>query len=320
MLMVGELRGKDGRPWPAAAVVLATAAADPTCPAAVRVAAAAGLARHLDASRAAGGPDEKLAATATKSLLAIIAAAPDGVAGDWLVSRALDMLPSAMPKASPEAVAAVARILEDPARPIDVRVRAATALGAIATAESNIDAARSVTAIRSVAAAALKGDLLTAAERAMSRRMSGQASQTMPSGFAVGMPEFAGAPFPGAEGGFGEAAGFAPAGDPIDPLVVRRDAWRLVTLANAVSDTTGSRGLARLLADPTSATTLAQTLRDAAERLEQMPDAATMKRVLVTLEQAPLAAGAATPPRPAGPPAAEPVEPAANDPFGAPGN
>jgi hypothetical protein len=323
MLMVGELRGKDGRPWPAAAATLAAAAADPTCPAAVRVVAAAGLARHLDAARAAGGADAGLAATATKSLLAIITAAPaDGAAGEWLVSRALDMLPAAMPKATPEAAAAVAKILEDASRPVDVRVRAATALGATATAESNIDAARSVGAIRDVATAALKGDLLTAAERAMSRRMSGQTSPMMPGGFTVGMPEFAGAPFPGAQGGFGEGAGFAPVGDPIDLLVVRRDVWRLVTLANAISDATGSRGLAALVAGPASAqaTTLAQTLRAAAASLEQMPDAATMKQAVTSLDQAPVAAGTATPSKPAGPPAAEAPEPAANDPFGAPGN
>jgi len=326
MLMVGELRGKDGRPWPAAAATLAAAAADPTCPAAVRVAAAAGLARHLDAARAAGGPDAGLAATATKSLLAIITAAPaaaDGAAGDWLVSRALDMLPAALPKATPEAAAAVAKILEDASRPIDVRVRAATVLGATATAESSIDAARSIAAIRGVATAALKGDLLTAAERAMSRRMSGQASPMMPGGFAVGMPEFAGAPFPGQQGGFGEGVGFAPVGDPIDLLVVRRDAWRLVTLANAISDATGSRGLATLAAGPAAAqaTTLAQALRAAAASLQQMPDAATMKQALTSLEQAPVAPGTATPSKPAGTAAAaEAAEPPANDPFGAPSN
>jgi hypothetical protein len=333
MLLVGELRGKDGRPWPAATEMLATATADPACPPAVRVAAAAGLARHLDSARAAGGVGASLAEKATQSLLTVISTPPapaDGAAGDWLVSRALDMLPSVLPKATPEAAAAITKILEDQGRAIDVRVRAAAALGAIAAAESNIDAARSVAAIRGIATAALKGDLLAAAERAMSRRMSGQAAPMMPGGFEGGPPGFPGAPFPGASG-FGEGTGVAPVGDPIDLLVVGRDAWRLMTLANAVGTADGSRGLATLLAGPTAAPAiaLAQALRDAATDLEQMPDAATMKQSLVSLEQVAVARPpAATPTKPATAPAATPPEapaaesgePAAADPFGGPAN
>jgi hypothetical protein len=104
-----------------------------------------------------------------------------------------------------------------------------------------------------------------------------------------------------------------------------------MTLANAVGTADGSRGLATLLAGPAAAPAiaLAQTLRDAATDLEQMPDAATMKQALVSLEQVAVARPpAATPTKPANTPAATPPEapaaesgePAAADPFGGPAN
>lgn len=332
MLFVGELRGKDGRPWPAATAALSGAAADATLPAGVRVAAVAGLARHVDAARSAGGGDPQLAQATAKSLLTIIAAAPsaaEGAASDWLVSRALDMAAVVIPQATPEAAAAIAAILDDASRAVDVRVRAAAALGTMATAEATINAARSVAVIHGLAVEAVKADIAMAAERAIAARMSGQPVQgMMPSmmpggieGGGVGFPGggIPGGGFPGGGGEFGGDAG-AP-DDPIDALVVRRDAWRLMTLANAVEVADGSRGLATLLAADAAdgAKTIAKVLREAAVSLDQSPDATSLKQALADIERvAPAAAGPAVP-KPAAaagdPAAAGGVPAAANDPF-----
>ena len=333
MLFVGELRGKDGRPWPGATAALSGAAADAKLPAGVRVAAVAGLARHVDAARLAGGGDPQLAQATTKSLLTIIAAAPsatDGAASDWLVSRALDMAAVVMPQATPEAAAAIAAILDDASRAVDVRVRAAAALGTMATADATINAARAVAAIRGLAVEAVKADLATAAERAIAARMSGQPVPGMMPGMMPGGIDGGGVGFPG--GGIPGAGGFPGGGgefgggagvpdDPIDALVVRRDAWRLMTLANAVEAADGSRGLATLLAADAAdgAKAIAKVLREAAVSLDESPDATSLKRALADIERvAPAAAGPAVP-KPAAaagdPPAAGGVPAAANDPF-----
>jgi hypothetical protein len=329
MLFVGELRGKDGRPWPGATAALSGAAADAKLPAGVRVAAVAGLARHVDAARSAGGGDPQLAQATAKSLLTIMTAAPsatDGAASDWLVSRALDMVAVVMPQATPEAAAAIAAILDDASRAVDVRVRAAAALGTMATADATINAAQAVAAIRGLAVEAVKADLATAAERAIAARMSGQPVQgMMPGGIEGGGVGFPGGGFPGGAGfpgGGGEFGGNAGVpDDPIDALVVRRDAWRLMTLANAVEAADGSRGLATLLAANAAdgAKTIAKVLREAAVSLHESPDATSLKQALVAIERVAQAAAGPAVPKPTAaagdPPAAGGVPAAANDPF-----
>jgi hypothetical protein len=316
MLLVGEIRGKDGRPWNEAIGPLATVMGDAALPAAVRVAAAAGLAKHVEATKAAGTPDPGLAQAATKPLLAVIASpasAADGAAGDWLVSRALDMLPTVVGKSTPETAAALMAILADGGRPIDVRVRAAAALGATATTTSNVDAGDAVAKIRSLAAEALKADIASAMERALTARMSGQPMMPMASPGSEGMMPPG---FPGAGGEFGAGATVE---DPIDSLVVRRDAWRLMTLATAVATADGTAGLASLLADDAAARAkgIAQTLRESAISLDQSPDAAAMKQAFAAIERTGQAAGSRAPAatKPAATPATEPA--AGSDPFGA---
>lgn len=316
MLLVGEIRGRDGRPWNGAIGALATVMGDAALPAAVRVAAAAGMAKHVEATKAAGTPDPGLAQAATKPLLAVIASpasAADGDAGDWLVSRALDMLPTVAAKSTPEAAAALMAILADGGRPIDVRVRAAAALGATATTTSNIDAGDAVAKIRSLAAEGLKADIASATERALTARMSGQ--PMMP----TATPGFEGTMPPGFPGAGGDFDGGATVEDPIDSLVVRRDAWRLMMLATAVATADGTAGLASLLADDaaTRAKSIAQTLRESAISLDQSPDAAAMKQAFAAIERLGQAAGSRAPAatKPSAAPAAAPA--AGSDPFGA---
>ena len=326
MLLVGEIRGKDDRPWAGAAESLANAMADAKLPLAVRIAAAAGLAKQVEASRTAAAPDPALMQAAAKPLQAVVStpvSAADAAAGNWLVARALDMLPAVAPKASPETATALQGILNDASRPVDVRVRAAAVLGATADPGAMIDAVAAIAAVHKLAIEALEADVATAAERVMKARLSGQPMMPMGGrGFDGGVaPGMAGSAFGGEFGG----AGAAPAEElPIDLLVVRRDAWRLMTLANAVASGDGSTGLVSLATGDAVARgqALAKTLRDSASALDQSPDATVIKQAITDLERlgrvaAPAAAGvpAAGTPAAAGQPAAE--KPAANDPFGA---
>jgi hypothetical protein len=319
MLLVGEVRGKDGRPWSGAVEPLAAAMSDRKLPTGVRVAAAAGLARHVDAAKAAGAPDPALAQAALKPLLEVIAtpaSATDAAAGDWLVSRALDMLPTVEAKALPETAAALVAILAEAGRPVDVRVRAAAAIGATATPDSKIDAGDAIAKIRSLAAEALKADLAAATERSLTARLSGQ---PLAAPMQPGLEGMQAPGFPGGVGEFGAAPGTT-VDDPMEPLVVRRDAWRLSKLATAVATPDGAAGLAALLDDAaaTRAKTVAATLREAATALDESPDTAAVKQALVAIERLAQAAAPSRPgaPKPAAAAPGGPAAPPGNDPFG----
>jgi len=319
MLLVGEVRGKDGRPWSGAVEPLAAAMSDRKLPTGVRVAAAAGLARHVEAAKAAGAPDPALAQAALKPLLEVIAtpaSATDAAAGDWLVSRALDMLPTVEAKALPETAAALVAILAEAGRPVDVRVRAAAAIGATATPDSKIDAGDAIAKIRSLAAEALKADLAAATERSLTARLSGQ---PLAAPMQPGLEGMQAPGFPGGVGEFGAAAGTT-VDDPMEPLVVRRDAWRLSKLATAVATPDGAAGLAALLDDAaaTRAKTVAATLREAATALDESPDTAAVKQALVAIERLAQAAAPSRPgaPKPAAAAPGGPAAPPGNDPFG----
>jgi hypothetical protein len=320
MLLVGEVRGKDGRPWSGAVEPLAAAMSDSKLPAGVRVAAAAGLARHVDAAKAAGAPDPALAQAALKPLLEVIAtpvSPTDAAAGEWLVARALDMLPTVEAKAAPETAAALTAILREAGHPVDVRVRAAAALGATATPDSKIDVGDAIAKIRSLAAEALKADLAAATERSLTARLSGQ---PLAAPMQPGLEGMQGPVFPGGVGEFGAAPGTMPPDDPMESLVIRRDAWRLWKLATAVATPDGAAGLAALLdeAAATRAKTVATTLRESATALDESPETATVKEALVAIERLAQAAPPASPraPNPAAAPAGPAAQPA-NDPFGA---
>ena len=123
MLLVSELKSKDGKPWPPAALALASAAGDKELPVAVRIAALVGVAKHV----AAGGGDEAVVKTFGPPVMAILAepTPPDqAVEHDWLASRALQLVPLLMQPAPPKASALLAALVADEARSIDLRVRA----------------------------------------------------------------------------------------------------------------------------------------------------------------------------------------------------
>lgn len=281
MLLVGDLRSKDNRPLPAAAPVLAAAAGDVRLPLEVRIAAAAGLVRHAEAGKA-GGDLAAVAKTVGPALMPMLAGDPKTApvaAVDWLAGRGLAIMQALGPQAGTrEAVNAAARILGDASRSIDVRIRAAAALGAAATAGSGVDAARAVESVRSVAIAGLEADFEKAERLRMERRVGGGNQQ--PAGGAAGEPT-------------------------IPALACRRHAWRLAACADAIEGADGTAGLAALLGnDAGAAKDLAAALRKAAAGLDAHPDEQSVAEALDKLGK-PVAGAAVAAPRPATPAAVE---------------
>ena len=315
MLLVGELTGGDGKPWPGATAALATATGDQQLPPAVRVAALAGLAGHVSA--AAGSPE--VAAVAGPAVGGLVTNPPDGdpIARRWLLSRALDLLPAVTPP--PAAIAAAAAILADEKADTDVRVRAAMALGKLARPAAGIDAAAAVAQIRDLVIAALAADLAAAEERRFAKKLGSRGGGF--GGFpGEGFMPPAGPMFGGGgmfPGEFGDAVTDPTAEDEdaVPALACRRDAWRLYACAEAISPARSGPGLAQLLAGDAQAAAgdLAAELRQAALDLDAQPAEGTLEQALASLREA---AGAAAE-GPAKPPAAGGGKPAAS-PFGGP--
>jgi hypothetical protein len=281
MLLVGELRAKDNRPLPAAAPVLAAAAGDVRLPLEVRIAAAAGLMRHAEAAKAGGDP-AAVAKALAPALVPMLTGDPKTgpvAAIDWLAGRGLAIMQTLGPQAgSKEAVTAAARILGDASRSVDVRVRAAAALGAAATADSGVDAARAVESVRGVAITGLEADFAAAERLRMERRVAGAAEEPM-----------------------------------IPALACRRDAWRLAVCADAIEGADGGAGLIGLVGnDAAAAKDLATVLRQAAAGLDANPDEQSVIDALEKLGK-PVAGAAPAANRPAQPAATQPQDVPAKD-------
>ena len=344
MLLIGELQtsGSGGRkPWPGAVAPLATAAANTELPKEVRIAAAAGLSRQLDAAKASPEALGRIAKEIGPRLVAIVkemAAAGSGPENDWLLSRCLSMLATLGP-AVPDASAEIVKTLDAQQRSFDTRVRAATALAAVAGAgpQSNVqNAAAVIQTIEKLAVACLQQDADAAERLKLERLFGGEGGAGM--GMS-GMPGMSG-PMPGSyvppeamgpTSGFGSPSdmgspsGFGgPGGMPGQPPpeqlipteVCRRAAWRLASLANAILTADEKRGLAALLGDQKAAAKgLAENLRSAANTLDTNPVDASLLQALADLKPAPPPAAegdaADTPEEPGDPPTEAAPKPAA---------
>jgi hypothetical protein len=310
VLLIGELVGPDGKPWPDAAAGLAAVAADKAAPAALRIAAVTGLARHLAAAEGTAAP---AAAAAAPVVVDLIRTRPEGdpVAADWLVARAIEMTAAVPP--SPDLAAGLAAILTNETASVDLRVRAAAALGKLSSPDAGIDAAGLIGQIRSLAIAAIKADLAAAEDRRFARKLGSPESMAGgmagEGGFGLappprGLAESGGGMFGGQFGGQfgggefgGPEAGLEPVDeDAVPTLACRRDAWRLFLLAEAIRPARSGPGLAGLLEGDaaTAAADLATALRTAALDLDAKPDEATLTTSLAALEAT--AAGGKTAP------------------------
>jgi len=217
-------------------VELARVIADDQAAAGDRIAAMVNL--QAQAKKIAA--DQQAAEAVAPAVWGVIAKPPAGdpKAVAWLVSRGLELL-SALP-ATPDMVTTVAGIVADPSRDLDLRIRAAVALGALAPKTPPAEPADTLRAIRGLAIAALQSELDAAARRrlvtefSMGSLASMSLSQPAETGFR--------------QEGFGGRAGREGLGaedvDSVSKAECRRAAWRLVQLADAVAPAKGSAGLA----------------------------------------------------------------------------
>lgn len=308
MLLIGELQSADRKPSPAAATVLVTSLSKADLPAAVRIAACVGLARHVEATKGLPEEQKRMADLATPAILSILkqAATPETeVENTWLASRCVSMLPLLGPM-SPTTAVEVVRIIGDDSRAINLRVRAAAALAAAAGPGSKVEKAAVIQAISGLAVTALDRDVAAADRIKLARAYGITDGQPIsgsgpPGGF--GSPEGYSPPGGfgmqggfGPPGGFGMQGGFDMQGDPsgmplteqfIPREVCRRAAWRLAVLADAILTDDSKRGLALLGGDSAPVDpSLAQSLRRAAMDLDTTPEEATLRQALIELTRA----------------------------------
>lgn len=309
ILLLGEL-DLERKPWQPAIDPIVALLGDGSAPMAVRVAAAAGLKRHLDAvvTTKDVAALEKLATVAGPVLIKVAKEEPtaaDPVAVDWLACRALQMLSTLGNKAPAETTAVAISLMSDASRSIDVRVRAAGVLGATATEGRGIDVAGCLGVIQELAATVVREEK-ERARRAVSRYappVAGGAGYTdvpmamppMLGAPSASDPSFAGAglgsPSPGVPPNYsgsmpsmqpGAAGQGSTAFDGVK-LALLRAIWRLKTLATAIgtkSETQGADGLTRIAGSlEREAADLEKKLRTNAGRLEKASSPASIDRV-----------------------------------------
>ena len=315
MLLVSELRAKDnkdGTVWPAAVTQLAAVAGDATIDPSVRVAAMAGLVRHADVAKRTGGDRlTDFTKGARPAILAIVAEKPSAdqpLVSDWLASRALSIL-TAVVKSSPKELAAtLAGVMNDKSRSLDVRVRAASALGATVTPKSEIQAVETTNGVTELAIAVLEVDEGILRDRRYEQQLGG--GGTGGGGGGTMMPMRPGMGMPGMGGG----------GVAVPQLVpdqsLRRTAWRLVTLADAVLTEDGKAGVAALLSgdDKAASQAYAELYRKYGLELDEKRTDDVILEALSALRPGDEAEEAGMP---AGETEGAPAKPADdNDPFG----
>ncbi len=298
MLLVGELQAPDRKSWPGSVEPLAAAVGAEKLPLAVRIAALSGLARQVAEGRGDGGFVQAIGPALEQ--LVIRPPAGDPAGSGWIVGQAIDLLGPL--GSSPAATAAMAGILADDTADLDLRIRAAAALGRQAKPADKLDAAALSAKVRSVARTGLERDLSAAQTRRLTRRI---ASGPMPAG--EGFPGGAGgrgtAPPRGGqfggEGMFGGLPGNDLAAD-IDedgvlPLAYRRNAWRLLTLADSLQPSQGGAGIVSLLQGDAAAEAieLAAALREQGQALLKTPDEKTLEKALAALKGSARPAGRA---------------------------
>lgn len=323
MLFIGELTDKSRIPWAPAVQTLAAAAGDVELDPAIRIAALNGLGNHLAAmARLSGGHSAAVRDAVAGMLPSLLGPPSDGnrdadesrsAAASWLASRGLSMLPQVMSPLPADIAPRLIALIDDGSWPIDVRVRAAAAVGRMAGPDSGVDAMAVVTAIEKLAIAALEAD------RSDARRRMEEAALRGATGQGGGLP-----------GGQRVAAmpSAAPAAEGLGEAVCRRAAWRLYTLGDAIVPVSKKGGLVSLLdRDSAAAERLAEGLKEAGESLDAEPVGTVLLATLDALDPVGARKRSARPspppaeePQPERPPEAKPVvpnEPApSEDPFG----
>lgn len=311
MLLVGELRAKDnkdGTVWPAAVNQLAAVAGDATLDPSVRVAAMAGLVRHADVAKRTGGERlTEFTKGARPAILAIVAeklSVEQPVVSDWLASRALSILTTVVKSSPKDLAATLVGVMNDTSRSLDVRVRAAAALGATVTPKSEIQAVEATNGVTELAVDVLEVDEGILRDRRYEQQMSGGGAGGGGGGM---MPMRPGMP------GMGGGGVAVPQLVPDQSL--RRTAWRLMSLADALLTEDGKAGVAALVSgdDKAASQAYAELFRKYALELDEKRTDDVILEALAFIRPG----GEEEAATPAGDAEGTPAKPADdNDPFG----
>ena len=317
MLLVGELRAKDnkdGTVWPAAVTQLAAVAGDATLDPSVRVAAMAGLVRHADVAKRTGGERQtEFTKGARPAILSIVAEKPSveqPVVSDWLASRALSILTTVLKSSPKELATTLVGVMSDKSRSLDVRVRAAAALGATVTPKSEIQAVEATNGVTELAVDVLEFDEGILRDRRYEQQMSGGGTGGGGGGM---MPMRPGMPAGMSMSGMGGGGVAVPQLVPDQSL--RRTAWRLVTLADALLTEDGKAGVAALVSgdDKLKSQAYAELFRKYALELDEKRTDDVILEALAFIRPG----GEEEAATPAGDTEGTPAKPADdNDPFG----
>ena len=256
-LMLGAVAATAAESSP---VELARVIADEQAAAGDRIAAMVNL--QAQAKKIAA--DQQASAAVAPAVWGVIAKPPvgDPKAMAWLVSRGLELLP-VLP-VTPDMVKTVAGIVADPSRDLDVRIRAAVALGALAPKTPPAQPADTRAAIRSLAIASLQSEL----DEAVRRRLETEFSMGSLASMNMSQPAETGL----RQEGFGGRAGREGLGaedvDSVSKAECRRAAWRLAQLADAIASGTGTKAAGLFTgmeaADKAQAEALAEGIREIA--------------------------------------------------------
>jgi len=325
-MLVGELDAADGKPLVESVRPLVGMATDSAMPMAVRVVSFSAVGRLLEAVRSDAALREAVVNAGVAVLQELETADPvsheNALPRRWMAARAIDMLPELLEELPAETATVLTRIVQKDG-PVDLRVRAAVALGRISTARSKVDVGGLVTSIGAIAAVMLAADEEIGRRNEVAQFLRSSAGDPSAGGYAAMGPAYGGAPaggpgdfFGGAppggglEGGgfFGPgsidgAGGMPPGGfgPPMGPVrkartadsppeqVFRRTAWRLLQLVRALEGEDGTKGLAALGSDEETsrAKELARILLNGSDSLDETPDVATLRKLVAVVSPKP---------------------------------
>lgn len=325
VILIGDLEAADQKAWPGSIEPLAKAAGESDLPLAVRIAAMSGLTRQIKDGRSS---EPAFAKAVAPVVTAIVTKPPTGDvhAAAWMLGRALDMVP--VVGATPELVAAAAGILADAKSDLDVRIRAAMALGRVVKPDDTPALATAAGHIRSLAEKSLGDDIAQADARRFAKQLSGGPNDAAPGAAmevttAVPPPPGGGILGGGVfEGVPADAGGEGMLGPPVpqDPSAVpasacHRNAWRLIALADAIQpEASKTSGILSVLTGDAAAeaVALATVLRAQGSAIEAAPYEESLKTALAAIEAVAKTAPAAPPAK-----GGDPATPATDSPFGA---
>ena len=269
VLLIGDLRTAKQEPWPSAVDAIVTIATNIDLPLAIRASAMPGLFRHASS---AGNPEGRKAITAAAFTI-IAETTPDTqqTAHEWLQSKAMASLRVIGSPLTESDATNILAALNNSQAGLNLRVRSASLLGALADRDTKLDLSALVESIKVLATTSLLNDEQFLEQRILEKEYLGGTGGGSNFGGRMGPP--------GAMGMGSEK--------PRNETYVRQ-AWRLSVLAEALeAEDPKSKGKGLLQLVPATemqlaedVTLLATVLRDCAFDMTAYADSVILSRCL----------------------------------------